>query len=170
MDKIKKETSMDLLISLTNRLKPRGQRASICSFRVKMFENQEGNEHRSAHFAWKSSKIKRATGMLWKLAKIHCLAASHGGFVQRPIAIFPENSPKMKKKLSTIYVVRGSFSVKDLSIFMCFSAIFSQFTDRFLHLTCVLMQKAVSKSGRLHVILAILSHFLIVKWFKINII
>ena len=84
MLKIKKETGMDLLILLTNRWKWRRQRASICSFRLKMFKSKEGNEHRSAHFAWKSLKIKRATNMLWKSAKIHCLPALHRGFVQRP--------------------------------------------------------------------------------------
>ena len=32
-------------------------------------------------------KIKRATGMMWKWIKIHCLPASHGGFVQRPMGL-----------------------------------------------------------------------------------
>ena len=36
---------MDLLISLENRRKSRGQRARICSFCLKIVENKEGNGH-----------------------------------------------------------------------------------------------------------------------------
>ena len=76
---------MDLLISLGNRRKSRGQRARICSFCLKIVENKEGNGH-----VVKISKNPLFGGFAWGVC-----AASHQsdqGWVQN----------------STLYVIKNS--------------------------------------------------------------
>ena len=54
---------MDLLMFAWKCVKSRRKQAWICSFCSPIVENEKGNEHRSAHFASKSLKIKRATSI-----------------------------------------------------------------------------------------------------------